>query len=696
MRLLTLIVLVVSAMPAWALFEFVEDLTPPGLEKQDFGLGMTIHGDDLFIGWPRGIGDPDPAPACGLVVHFQRQADGRFQEQSVLRAPNCQPADMFGASDILLDGDELIIAAMTGLRLDGQGEPGDSRVYTFQRDPDYSDGDFNQGWRPVASFSGSAAGGSRGIGGAMRRSGDLLAVQSTSYESIFGINFARADGVYLFQRQNDGSWQEQTLITSPVSFFGFSFELTADQLIVGAPEAQTFGASGQVNVYDLAPGGPELVQTLSGGPQTNLGYFVSVEGERMAAGAVNLGGAGAIFLYVRDSAGQWQLGDTLSAPSPAGNDLYGIHGAFVDELLIISAENGKRQSAPSAGKVFVYDLSTGDAELLQALTSPVEQPTSDVFAVFTSNGEDLLVKAFGSPAGGESRVFHFRRDQPEQGPGQDFEISIGHSGVFITDMGDELLFDTLPDGKAAMFLFTRDTAGEPMYLLSLGRVEGRQVSFDPVIRTGGGGFGSGSSAEDIDLELWGSMVVEFDDCDASRLNFSGPAAFGSGESALLRLSDIAGVRCGETTASVLNGYSGSFINLDRPGVGLNVHVASQLSQGGPAVGLVYWTTYTPEGEQLWLHGLAQIDGNRIDVDEVLQVTGPAFGADDPITSQPWGSLSLDYFPGCDLLALDYQSEDADYGSGRVIFGRLYYLGLTDCIDSPSNTDLPLQGTGLGQ
>jgi|GEM_PF-703319 len=90
---------------------------------------------------------------------------------------------------------------------------------------------------------------------------------------------------------------------------------------------------------------------------------------------------------------------------------------------------------------------------------------------------------------------------------------------------------------------------------------------------------------------------------------------------------------------------------------------------------VYWYTFTPEGERLWLVGLGLIRGNRVEVDFV-EAQGGVFGSQlDPaqINRSPWGRGQFE-FNDCQTAQFSYQAEDASYGNGSLDLQRLAPAG----------------------
>jgi hypothetical protein len=500
-------------------------------------------------------------------------------------------------------------------------------------------------------------------------------------ESVFGFRFTRTDGIYVFQRSGE-TWSEVDFITESTPFFGLGYKLTEDQLIVGAPEAQTFGGPGIVYVYDRNGAEFTLAQTLTAGPESNFGYFVDVQGDRMAVGAVNLAQPGAVFLFDRQADGSWVQSGKLTPPQRNNNDIYGVIGQFADELLIIGAENGVRQTEPAAGKVFVYRQDGGEYVLDQELVAPVSSPASDLFGgALISNGTDLLVKAFGAPAGGFTAFYHFQRESDTPPP--PYVLNDGHSGLFFDPdrNGEGFMLDMLPDGRGLMFWFTY-ADGAPMWLLAIGPVNGNRVELQDVYVTEGARFGEDFDLDDVQLTRWGSMVFEFDDCDSGQVHYSSELGFGSGSFPLQRLANIAGIRCGVTQGTVPNGFSGGFFNPMRNGEGLQVHVTDL---DGIRTPVVYWPTYDVDGNQLWLYGLGELDGDSIVIEDVLQFDGANFGDlfnSNDVMSSRWGRVRIDY-EGCDRITIDYEAASPAYGSGSLAMQRLYQLGQTVCLGAPS-------------
>ncbi len=73
--------------------------------------------------------------------------------------------------------------------------------------------------------------------------------------------------------------------------------------------------------------------------------------------------------------------------------------------------------------------------------------------------------------------------------------------------------------------------------------------------------------------------------------------------------------------------------------------------------MVFWFTYTPEGQQAWMFSSAKVVGNRIIADPLLVTSGPSFGVDfnpDDLVFSEWGQLEI-VFNDCNSGAYSYRA-----------------------------------------
>jgi hypothetical protein len=143
---------------------------------------------------------------------------------------------------------------------------------------------------------------------------------------------------------------------------------------------------------------------------------------------------------------------------------------------------------------------------------------------------------------------------------------------------------------------------------------------------------------------------------------------------MTQLTRLAGTTCSNQRPQ--QWISGAWYNPEASGEGLAVEV---LENGQ---GQVYWFTYDGDGSgnQAWVLGTGEFDGNTLHVEEVLKPSGGQFGdALDPgqIEANDWGSLSIDFSPDGSS-ELTWDSELAEFGNGSQPIQQLAAAKLADC------------------
>lgn len=266
-----------------------------------------------------------------------------------------------------------------------------------------------------------------------------------------------------------------------------------------------------------------------------------------------------------------------------------------------------------------------------------------------------------------------------------------HSGSWFQPdrSGEGFILEILPDGNAVAAWFTFPAAGETgeqTWLVAAGgEFRGNRLVFDHVYRPRGGRFGAAFDPALIENIRWGRFEFAFDDCNAATLRYEGSGDYGSGTRSLRRITSIDQVDCNGVRALAENGgralqglrsRSGNWFVPGRSGEGWFIE---DLPDGRM---LVYWFTFDPAGNQLWLTGVGQrgVD-DRLVVDAyVARGTrfGTAFDAN-AVRQERWGRIEFD-FTSCNDAAVRYAAEDATYGSGTYTAARVTALAGAPCID----------------
>ncbi len=109
----------------------------------------------------------------------------------------------------------------------------------------------------------------------------------------------------------------------------------------------------------------------------------------------------------------------------------------------------------------------------------------------------------------------------------------------------------------------------------------------------------------------------------------------------------------KTPTRLDGGYSGAWYDPNHSGEGFVVEVNDNNQA------LVYWFTYTPDGEQRWMLGVGKVQSNSIVINELLKTHGGKFGDHfnpDDVTFETSGSLSI-AFLDCHSAIVNYSVDN---------------------------------------
>ena len=276
--------------------------------------------------------------------------------------------------------------------------------------------------------------------------------------------------------------------------------------------------------------------------------------------------------------------------------------------------------------------------------------------------------------------------------GGDYWVGPGVSGAWFDPArnGEGVILQVLPNGRALAIWFTYPPTGESgdqAWLIAQdGEIDGDRIRFTQVYRPLGGRFGAAFDPAQVNLQNWGTLELVFDHCNAHTLNWSGPPEFGSGSRAMSRLSTLDEVDCaggrkltaqGGRAAEGLRSRSGTWYVPERSGEGW---VVEELADGRS---IVYWFTYTPDGQQAWTIGSGVRDGNRLLIADNRITRGTRFGADfnaAQVELLPWGTLDIE-FAQCGQASLSYAASLPGYDSGSRAPVRLSRIAGAPCVDA---------------
>jgi len=159
-------------------------------------------------------------------------------------------------------------------------------------------------------------------------------------------------------------------------------------------------------------------------------------------------------------------------------------------------------------------------------------------------------------------------------------------------------------------------------MIGVGAVKGNRNSISQMKRPTGAMFGPDFDPGADERENWGSLEIEFEDCDTAVASWVGPAAFGSGSVGLQRLTSIDDVGCDASAVQepdrVISGRSGAWFDPGHDGEGWMLEV---LPNGNV---VAYWFTYDDQGRQAWKIGITKIEGRTLWIEDMMITRGGAF------------------------------------------------------------------------
>lgn len=238
-------------------------------------------------------------------------------------------------------------------------------------------------------------------------------------------------------------------------------------------------------------------------------------------------------------------------------------------------------------------------------------------------------------------------------PDTGYKVTSGQTGAWYdpTHDGEGYILQVMSDTEAVVFWFTYDETGKQFWMLGVGQISGSKITFDELQSTHGGKFGPDFDPEDVVYVDWGTLELNFSDCNNAVATYDGPQGFGSGSLDIQRITSAWGLDCNGKGSSppstgtgfLSSGFSGAWFDVSHNGEGFTVEVLDETTA------LVYWFTYDTEGNQAWMVAVAQINGASIFASEVLQPKGAKFGSGfDPgdVQYNDWGEAVFS-FGSCD-------------------------------------------------
>jgi hypothetical protein len=357
-----------------------------------YKLTIPVHLTD----WGRALYQVVALDAVGNVVATSNAIDllttvAAEEVIGYFKASNTESNDLFG-EDVALSGSGNILAvgahledsAATGIN----GNQNDNRaqdagaVYVFSRE---NDGIWHQ--EAYLKASNTDPGDEFGARIAMSADGSTLAVRSYDASAATGINGNQNDNsaedagaVYVFNRSASGEWNQQAYIKASNTDAGDRF---------GHSIALSFHGN-----------------SLAVGARHEDGSAIGINGDQDDNSAID---AGAVYLFNRNSRGEWEQEAYIKASNTDIRDIFGISVALSDDGRTLSVGaihedssvtgiNGDESdnSAQNTGAVYIFGYATIGGWYQQAYIKASNPDNSDGFGRFnalSADGNTLAVCA---------------------------------------------------------------------------------------------------------------------------------------------------------------------------------------------------------------------------------------------------------------------------------------------------------------
>lgn len=206
-----------------------------------------------------------------------------------------------------------------------------------------------------------------------------LAHVPSALHSAFALALLASAGSATLQNAPPDQVFLQEFVTAdvPIKFaaVGVSVELGPDRLVTGG-----IGGKGRVYVFDRRPDGAweqeDLLLSSGGHPESRFGSSLSMDGDRLAIGAVyedssGVSSSGAAYIFERTPSGGWVEVVRLESPTSAAGGFFGQSIALEGDEVLVGAPGETVNTITDAGAIHVYRRAgDGTWTHVQRLTRP--------------------------------------------------------------------------------------------------------------------------------------------------------------------------------------------------------------------------------------------------------------------------------------------------------------------------------------
>ena len=340
------------------------------------------------------------------------------------------------ASGISISGDY----AIAGAQGETEDENGNNTLsysgaaYIYERSQ-------NGHWQQKQKLVASDRAASDYFGGDVSISGNTAVVGAYDKNALGTNTYTHAGAVYIFERDNNGTWNEVKKIvaadTGSGDHFGYKVAVSGDYIIIGSPiDAEdpngnnTLLSAGSAYIIERDGNGNwNQVQKLTASDRAAADLFgaaVSISGNYAIVGAYQedddpsgsntLNNAGSAYIFERDGNGQWNQVQKIVSSDRAVSDRFGISVSINGTYAIAGAylededtQGGNFKSAAGSAYIFERD-GNGNWNQVQKITAPDRDP-NDYF------GQAVYISGDYALAGAQHEATDNNGQNPFTSPG---------------------------------------------------------------------------------------------------------------------------------------------------------------------------------------------------------------------------------------------------------------------------------------
>jgi len=464
--------------------------------KDRFGISLSIKGSYVMVGsYMEDGGKRNPVVDSGAVYLFKKDSSGNWKEIAKVHSNDRQPGDNFGWS-VSFDGTYGIIGAP--FEDGGNDNPlsGAGAAYIMKLD-------FNRiNTEDKLSASDKQSGDQ--LGYSVSISGDYAIVGARYEDGGSGNTEKNSGAAYIYKKGTDGIWQETQILHASNMYegdnFGSSVDISGSYAIIGAKYedggmGHPFTDAGEAYIFERNESGVWIqVAELRASDIQNNDYFgasVAISGNFAIVGAYREDGgsgnpqedSGAVYVFERDSNGNWNEVQILHASNMYTEDKFGYSVDIDGSYVIVGAkceDGGMGHPFKEAGGAYIFERNSSGlwVEIAKLRASDIQE--YDYFGTSVSiSGNYAVVGATHEDGGigdgviGAGAVYVFHRDNTGAWIEQSilrasdmeykdrFGISVSIKGSYVmvgSYMEDGGRRDPVVD-SGAVYLFKKDSLG---------------------------------------------------------------------------------------------------------------------------------------------------------------------------------------------------------------------------------------------